>query len=181
MITFKPCNSFERIWYSEFILKQKTFQIIAIVEISRLIYSIAESEYAPGTVAGPRIAKNGFDLPSARKLSTTVTKTSANQDRRDGVSTVLVMQMGQFIDHDITHTPNHAKKCCNKDGSFPSSFDSNKCFPIEVPADDPFWTGRLRCMDLARSLSSPNLKCEIDTRQQVSKYCMRTNIARSQL
>ena len=73
------------------------------------IYSIAESEYAPGTVAGPRIAKNGFDLPSARKLSTTVTKTSANQDRRDGVSTVLVMQMGQFIDHDITHTPNHAK------------------------------------------------------------------------
>ena len=80
------------------------------------------------------------------------------------------MQMGQFIDHDITHTPNHAKKCCNKDGSFPSTFDSNKCFPIEVPADDPFWTGRLRCMDLARSLSSPNLKCEIDSRQQVSKY-----------
>ena len=77
------------------------------------------------------------------------------------------MQMGQFIDHDITHTPNHAKKCCNKDGTFPASFDSNKCFPIEVPKDDPFWKGRLRCMDFARSLSSPNLKCDIDTRQQV--------------
>jgi len=148
------CNNFEKPNYGR-----------AATPFQRII----ESEYAPGTVAGPRIAKNGFDLPSARKLSTTVTKTSANQDRRDGVSTVLVMQMGQFIDHDITHTPNHAKKCCNKDGSFPSSFDSNKCFPIEVPADDPFWTGRLRCMDLARSLSSPNLKCEIDTRQQMNQ------------
>ena len=76
--------------------------------------------------------------------------------------------MGQFIDHDITHTPNHAKKCCNKDGSFPDTFDSNKCFPIEVPSDDPFWKGSKRCMDFARSLSAPSLKCEIDSRQQVS-------------
>ena len=97
-----------------------------------------------------------------------MTRTSANNDRRDGIHTVFVMQMGQFIDHDITHTPNHAKKCCNKDGSFPDTFDSNKCFPIEVPSDDPFWKGSKRCMDFARSLSAPSLKCEIDSRQQVS-------------
>ena len=72
------------------------------------------------------------------------------------------------IDHDITHTPNHAVKCCNKDGSFPNTFDSNKCFPIEVPSDDKFWKGSSRCMDFARSLSSPSLKCEIDSRQQAS-------------
>ena len=72
-------------------------------------FLFADSEYASGTVAGPRVSKDGFDLPSARKLSTAVTKTSANRDRKDAVNTVMVMQMGQFIDHDITHTPNHAK------------------------------------------------------------------------
>jgi len=130
---------------------------------------VLESTYAPGTVASPRIAKNGFDLPSARKICQSVTRTSANNDRRDGIHTVFVMQMGQFIDHDITHTPNHAKQCCNKDGSFPNTFDSNKCFPIEVASDDAFWKGKKRCMDFARSLSAPSLKCEIDSRQQMNQ------------
>ena len=61
-----------------------------------MFYS-TESTYAPGTVASPRIAKNGFDLPSARKICQSVTRTSANNDRRDGIHTVFVMQMGQFI------------------------------------------------------------------------------------
>ena len=32
---------------------------------------ILDPEYAPGTVGGPRVAKDGTDLPSARLLSTT--------------------------------------------------------------------------------------------------------------
>ena len=32
---------------------------------------ILETEYAPGTINGPRLAKDGTDLPSARLLSTT--------------------------------------------------------------------------------------------------------------
>ena len=152
-------------------LKQKTFQIIGVIEISRLIYSIAESEYAPGTVAGPRIAKNGFDLPSARKLSTTVTKTSANQDRRDGVSTVLVMQMGQFIDHDFAHAPNFQNdppNCCDTSLDKSSIEYKEKCFPIDIPADDSYFQsiGR-RCMDFHRSMPSPNLNCEMGKREQV--------------
>ena len=34
---------------------------------------ILETEYAPGTINGPRLAKDGTDLPSARLLSTTGT------------------------------------------------------------------------------------------------------------
>ena len=57
------------------------------------------------------------ELPSARLISTSMTQES---NVADAIHSVLVMQMGQFIDHDITHTPNHGQSCCNKDGSFPS-------------------------------------------------------------
>ena len=70
---------------------------------------LKDAEYTQGSLAFPRESKDGFLLPSARKLSTTVTKSTANEERKDGIHTVFVMQMGQFIDHDITHTPNHAK------------------------------------------------------------------------
>lgn len=118
----------------------------------------------------PRTSKSGFELPSPRQLSTTVAKTTANSERTDEIQTVLVMQLGQFIDHDITHTPTHSvSNCCNKDGSFPSSYDSNKCYPIQVLPDDPFWKGRLKCMNFARSLSSPSLKCSLESRQQMNQ------------
>ena len=40
----------------------------ASTPFSRLI---EDTEYAPGTISGPRVARNGSDLPSARLLSTT--------------------------------------------------------------------------------------------------------------
>ena len=92
---------------------------------------------------------------------------------------MFVMQMGQFIDHDITHTPNHQVKCCNKDGTFPDVFDTNKCFPIEVPSNDAFWKGRLRCMSVGRSLSAPTLKCNLESRQQVFNQFIKPGAIRS--
>ena len=60
-------------------------------------------------------------MPSARKISTSVAKMDSGGSDLflDQVQTVLVMQMGQFIDHDITHTPNHGIDCCNKSRNFP--------------------------------------------------------------
>ncbi len=79
------------------------------------------------------------------------------------------MQMGQFVDHDITHTPNHGVGCCASGGQMPrsGSVDEEKCFPIPVSSRDPFWKGRKRCMSFARSLASPGLTCGLQFRQQV--------------
>ena len=46
-----------------------------------------------------------IELPSARLLCTELTKTNEEVEGQDDVHTTLVMQMGQFIDHDITHSP----------------------------------------------------------------------------
>ena len=62
---------------------------------------------------------------------------------------------GQFLLHDVSHTPQAAGflgqrlKCCNVD------FEDfhPECYPIKVPANDPFY-GRfgVRCQEYARSV-----------------------------
>jgi len=124
-------------------------------------------EYAPGTLDLPRKSTAGnIELPSARKVSNAL---SVGTNVDDSDNTNLVMQMGQFIDHDITHTPNNAASCCGRNGAFPATFDAEKCAPIRMFSDDPFWKGRKTCMNFARSLSSPGLKCELSTREQLNQ------------
>ena len=107
-----------------------------------------------------------IELPSAREVSNAL---SVGDDKADTDNTILVMQMGQFIDHDITHTPNHGIQCCGKNGVFPKSFDPEKCSPIRISKTDPFWQNKKTCMNFARSLSSPGLKCELSTREQLNQ------------
>ena len=124
-------------------------------------------EYAPGSLDLPRKSTvRNIELPSAREVSNAL---SVGDNKEDTDNTILVMQMGQFIDHDITHTPNHGIQCCAKNGAFPASFDPEKCSPIRMFSSDPFWKGKKTCMNLARSLSSPGLKCELSTREQLNQ------------
>ena len=91
-------------------------------------------EYGDGTIHLPRRSQSGnAELPSARQLSRRMTADSNVGD--SDVHTVLVMQMGQFIDHDLTSTPTSSSKCCSKESSS-SSFDGDKCFPIPIPDDE---------------------------------------------
>jgi len=124
-------------------------------------------EYAQGSLDLPRKrSDNTRELPSAREISNALAGGTSNSDNDN---TVLVMQMGQFIDHDITHTPNHGKQCCDRGGKFPASFDPKKCFPIRMFDNDNFWRGKKTCMSLARSLSSPSLKCGLQSREQLNQ------------
>lgn len=54
-------------------------------------------------------ASNGQDLPSSRLVSS-VFATDANQPHEN--LTLLVMQWGQFVDHDLTHTPIQKGEWC---------------------------------------------------------------------
>ena len=82
------------------------------------------------------------------------------EDREDvqGISMYFV-QMGQFIDHDITLSPAFEEpgQCCDTDArgrrgyKFPRSFDEEKCAPIEIPRDGPLWGSRgRRCYEFKR-------------------------------
>ncbi|XP_078703752.1 uncharacterized protein LOC144928896 [Branchiostoma floridae x Branchiostoma belcheri] len=122
---------------------------------------LLEPEYGDGLTT-PRITgRDGAPLPSARLVSTTM-----HEDLRKSspVNTHMVMQFGQFLDHDITLTPNFQEEglVCSCDT------DDEHCFNINVPSDDPDFAGR-PCLPFARSLSSPNEGCHLGRRQQLNQ------------
>lgn len=117
----------------------------------------------------PRQATDGSPLPSARFVSQTVFSAG---DIRDNDISVLFMQAGQFLDHDIAHTPNagigpiNTPQCCLEDSrgrdwiypQDPSNGQLDVCFPIEVLSSDSFWGRRgRRCMHFSRSSTSPTI------------------------
>ena len=136
--------------------------------------------YGGAAKGGLRRAKSGSELPSARLLSTTLAKSTESFSKKpnDEIRTVFLMQMGQFIDHDLAHSPNFADgNCCTADGKFENNgptltkLERESCIPIKIPKNDPFYSkienGERRCMKMARAMTSPNLNCELGTREQV--------------
>jgi len=125
-------------------------------------------EYANG-VDTPRRSRTGAALPSARLLSTNLAKDFNNADSRH---TYLTMVFGQFVDHDITHSPilrngnNQDIDCCSSSAA--ADFTS-VCEPIPIPRNDPFFQGRKTCMNLVRSTPAPALDCSVRYREQVNQ------------
>ena len=60
-------------------------------------------------------------------------------------------------------------KCCSSDGQFlPTSLRHDECFPIAIPANDPFHGGKgRRCMEFVRSMPAERPKCNLGPREQV--------------
>lgn len=92
---------------------------------------------------------HGFPKPSARLVSTTVIATETIT--QDEYITHLVMQWGQFLDHDLDHAiPSVSSESwdgvdCKKTCDYAAP-----CYPIEVPPNDERVKNR-RCIDLVRS------------------------------
>ena len=76
--------------------------------------------------------------------------------------TMMLMQFGQFLDHDISFTPEFnldsgKLNCCNTAGLSP------ECFPIEIPLPDPAFTES--CHEFVRSTphcSSPSVRQQLN-------------------
>ncbi|KAI8519677.1 hypothetical protein Bbelb_029340 [Branchiostoma belcheri] len=122
---------------------------------------LLEPEYGDGLMTPRIIGRNGTPLPSARLVSTTM-----HEDLRKSspVNTHMVMQFGQFLDHDITLTPSFQEEglVCTCDS------EDERCFNIDIPSDDPDFAGR-PCLPFVRSLSGPNEGCRLGRRQQLNE------------
>jgi len=122
----------------------------------------------------PRVANSGAELPSARLISTGVLDGPDVRDQQ-GISAYFV-QMGQFIDHDITLSPEiEEAECCKEDRNgkhwiFPTTIERpDMCSPIQIPSNDPVWGGRRTCYTLARSAVALQIPdCQAGVRDQVN-------------
>ncbi|XP_050958877.1 peroxidasin homolog [Labeo rohita] len=95
---------------------------------------------------------NSFSLPLPRLVSTAMigTETITPDDRY----THMLMQWGQFLDHDLDSTVVSLSQSRFSDGQLCTSVCTNDppCFPIMFPPDDPRQRrNRARCMFFVRS------------------------------
>jgi Animal haem peroxidase len=92
---------------------------------------------------------HGTPLPNPRKVSREVHTSESDPDPR---YTLMVMQWGQLVDHDLTHAPmvrGHANsvldcRACDSEREHPA------CFPIPVPEEDRFFPSTV-CIPFTRS------------------------------
>ncbi|XP_060709112.1 peroxidasin homolog [Hemiscyllium ocellatum] len=94
---------------------------------------------------------NGFPLPLPRLISTSLVGTETITP--DDQYTHILMQWGQFLDHDIDLTVAALSLSRFSDGQHCSSVCTNDppCFPILIPQNDPRVRNGARCMFFVRS------------------------------
>nr|XP_045598426.1 chorion peroxidase-like [Procambarus clarkii] len=124
----------------------------------------------------PRRSVLGGPLPSARLVSTSI---SGDVDNPSPDYTLSLMQWGQFIDHDLAHTPinrlsnTSGIQCCGNNGTTvaEAAFLHPACFPIDIPENDPFFggTGDI-CMNFVRSMFAPRTNpCSLGYAEQMNQ------------
>jgi len=131
-------------------------------------------DYSDGVLALRRDTF-GNDLPSPRLVSTEWTKISENLP--DNRFTTMLMAMGQFIDHDLAHSPvfvkinNEEIDCCPSNRFNPLQSNSSVCATIGIPSNDKFFSGsnRKTCMNFVRTMTGCPLDCSIRYREQINQ------------
>ena len=117
---------------------------------------------------GFRLSSAGLELPSARAVSDRL----AGRGVRGGGGSELSghsMQWGQFLTHDLDHTPEqappHVTDCCGEDKNHPA------CAPISIPQSDSLYSKHNKtCINFLRSSLAPTSACMVDQQNQVTSY-----------
>ncbi|CAG9854931.1 unnamed protein product [Phyllotreta striolata] len=114
-------------------------------------------------------------LPSAREISA---KIHRDKDQELHAVTLMFMQWGQFIDHDVTSVVKTrgfngtVPRCCDLIGrrALPEELSHPACLPIEVPENDRFFEkSGVRCMEFTRSAPTANFNCHLGWREQINQ------------
>ena len=106
---------------------------------------------------GLRPGGDGAPLPSARLVSHRLVRVNTGDSETSDLSGHM-MQWGQFLSHDLDHTPemmpSHLHDCCQDD-----PVNNSVCAPITIAEDDPLY-GPINktCMNFVRSTLAEN-KC----------------------
>ncbi|XP_071870045.1 uncharacterized protein [Bombus fervidus] len=153
------CNNLQHLWWGS-----------AMSTMQRFLPSV----YDDG-IQSIRKSVTGRPLPSARLVTTVIHE---DKDVPLEAVTHMLMQWGQFVDHDLTATGQgrgfngSIPQCCLKFGSGfqPPEFMHPECLPISVSVHDSFF-GPLgvKCLEFVRSGSAPKEDCEFGPREQLSQ------------
>jgi len=124
----------------------------------------------------PRGGRHPASLPNPRWISQ---KNHPDSDNPDYRFTHMVMQFGQFLDHDITLTPKDEETDCCKT----SDLQSGDCLVIPIPSADRFYSWineTAHCLNFVRSQPV----CRSKTREQfseISSYIDASNVYGSEI
>ncbi|XP_069337244.1 eosinophil peroxidase [Eulemur rufifrons] len=101
----------------------------------------------------PSRTRNGFLLPLVRAVSNQIVRFPTQRLTSDRGRSLMFMQWGQFIDHDLDFTPESPARV-----AFTAGVDCEKtcaqlppCFPIKIPPNDPRIKDRHDCIPFFRS------------------------------
>lgn len=123
----------------------------SLTAFRRILYPVYENGFSQPVGWNKHIKYNGYTLPSSRLVSTYIITTKKITE--DIKITHMVMQWGQWLDHDLDHSlPSVSSQTwdgvdCKKTCDYAAP-----CFPIDVPEGDPRITNR-RCIDFIRTSS----------------------------
>ena len=105
----------------------------------------SDNSSAPFTGSSSTYSRQASSLPLARLVSLTF---HPDSDVASQEVSHMVTQWGQFLDHDITLTPeNEVHDCCQEP-------EQSECFPLTLPSDDPFYSSlstAQTCLEFTRS------------------------------
>lgn len=136
---------------------------------------ILPPDYEDGVSEIRKTGVTNRQLPNPRTVSLATIRWSEKPDAR---ASVMLMQWGQFIDHDLTLaattpmlTPQGVSiDCCNRKLLTDPRFKHPACISVLLPDNDPFYARfNVGCMNLVRSAPSPPIGCRLRAREQLNQ------------
>ncbi|XP_056416737.1 myeloperoxidase-like [Hyla sarda] len=111
---------------------------------------------------------NGFTLPLTRKVSNEIVKFSTESLVLDEGRSLVFMQYGQWLDHDVTLSPDIPSKSTFFKGvdCETSCVQAHPCFPIKIPLNDSRYVNGAECIPMFRSAPACGLVTPV--REQIN-------------